>query len=132
MAVSLEFNNVIIPRTVIEKNYPGGWTQCLADECGMWHDEHLLRDGAMSPMDIERLIHFWESKGLRPTRRSNGRLVWNDLCVVEAMSQQPTLPCDWIEVSEDGSHAWLKGVIPGAIVGPVYDISDEDIILEDD
>ena len=132
MAVFLEFINLIIPRSVIEQKYPGGWAQCLADDCGMWHDEHILRDGAMNPMDIETAVHSWESKGFRPIRSSHGKLVWNDLCVIEAMCRQPTLPCDWIVVAEDGSHAWLKSAAPGAIVGPAYDSLDGSFLLEED
>ena len=118
MAVMLEFLNLIIPRFVIDKKYPGGWTQCLKDECGMWHDDHLLRDGVMSALDMEISVQFWESKGLQPFSDVGGGKVWNDLCVIEALSHAPTLPCDWIEVSEDGRHAWLKGSAAGAIIGP--------------
>ncbi|MFC6637382.1 hypothetical protein GV827_21275 [Sulfitobacter sp. JBTF-M27] len=86
----------------------------------MWFDDHLLRGGAMRPFDIEDLVSFWTSKGLKPMKSGKGKKFWNELCVVEAMSNVPTLPCDWIEVSEDGTHAWLKGSPPGAIVVPNY------------
>lgn len=132
MAVMLEFLNLIIPRSVIENKYRGGWLQCLEDECGMWHDDHLLRDGAMSAVDIEKLVQFWEAKGLRPMKTVNGGKVWNDLCVIEALSVVPTLPCDWIEVSEDGTHAWLKGFPAGTIVGPNYNDLCGNYTLGDD
>ena len=120
MAVMLEFLNLITPRSVIENKYPGGWAQCLKDEYAMWHDDHLLRDGAMSAADMEKLVEFWESKGLQPMKIENGGKVWKDLCVVETLSAVPTLPCDWIEVSQDGTNAWLKGYPAGNIVGPNY------------
>lgn len=97
----------------------------------MWHDDHLLRDGAMSAMDVESLVKFWESKGLSAMRSVNGQEVWDDLCVVNALSVVPTAPCEWIEVSEDGTHAWLKGSDPCAIVGPSYDLSTESVVADD-
>lgn len=132
MAVYLEFLNLVIPKSVIDEKYPGGWEQCLADGRGTWNDEYLLREGAMSPMDIEILLDSWKRKGLQPTKRSRGEIAWRDLCIIQTPSQSPTLPCDWIEIAEDGRHAWLKGRTPGAIVGPVYDDPDESDVLKDD
>lgn len=61
MAISLEFNDFVVPISLIWEKYSGGWEQCLADhreDIGgrVWYDEHLFRDGAMGVDDIEALI----------------------------------------------------------------------------
>ena len=61
MAIKLEFFDFIVPIKTIKKKYPGGWGQCLKDHDGdiggrVWYDEHLFRDGAMSPNDIAYLV----------------------------------------------------------------------------
>ena len=61
MAIKLEFFDIIIPIKTIKKKYPGGWKKCLKDHDGdiggrVWYDEHLFRDGAMSPNDIGNLV----------------------------------------------------------------------------
>ena len=124
MAVVLEFIDFIVPIEVIRKKYPGGWEQCLKDhDCLMggsgrvWHDEHLLRDGAMNPADIAGLIDEWTKLGFEPYVVQGEREVWKDCCVVEGMFGGPTLPCDWLEISEDGRSAYLKGQPSGDIVG---------------
>lgn len=68
MAIQLEFINFIVPRTRIEQKYPGGWEQCLSDHKELiggrvWYDDHLFRDGAMNPMDIDVLLEKWSMKG---------------------------------------------------------------------
>ena len=121
MAVALEFIDFIVPRTVIEAKYPGGWERCLADHANLlqgrvWYDEHLFRDGAMSPQGIEALVSYWREHCLEPFAELNGRMVWQDCCVVEGMLGATTLPCDWIEISDDGRSAFLKGREPGEVV----------------
>lgn len=71
MAVALEFIDFIVPIAVIRAKHPGGWVQCLKDHerliCGrVWSDEHLFRDGAMNPKDIESLIDEWKELGFLP------------------------------------------------------------------
>ena len=61
MGISLEFNDFVVPISLIWEKYSGGWEQCLADhreDIGgrVWYDEHLFRDGAMGVDDIEALI----------------------------------------------------------------------------
>ena len=63
MAIKLEFYDLIVPIKTIQKKYPGGWKQCLKDHDGdiggrVWYDEHLFRDGAMSPNDIGNLVEW--------------------------------------------------------------------------
>lgn len=120
MAIALEFIDFVVPIALIRQKYPGGWAQCLQDHERLiggrvWFDEHLLRDGAMSPADIESLVEEWTSLGFQPTAELDGQRIWQDCCVVESMLGGPTLPCDWLELSEDGRSAWTKGTQPGEI-----------------
>lgn len=122
MAVALEFIDFIVPICVIERKYPGGWVRCLRDHASVlgrrvWHDEHLFRDGAMNPQDMGRLVAHWASLGFQPMGRNGERMFWLDGCVVEGTFGGTTLPCDWIEVAEDGRSAWLKGTEPGKTIG---------------
>ena len=122
MAIALEFIDLVVPIALIRQKYPGGWAQCLQDHERLiggrvWFDEYLLRDGAMNPADIESLVEEWMSLGFQPTAEVDGQRIWQDCCVVESMLGGPTLPCDWLELSEDGRSAWLKGTQPGEIKG---------------
>ena len=120
MAVALEFIDFIVPISVIKKKYPGGWDQCLKDHeriigGRVWYDDHLLRDGAMNPSDIQSLVEEWTELGFTPMEEINGEKIWKDCCVVESKFGGATLPCDWIEFSEIGQAAWLKGTIAGEV-----------------
>ena len=120
MAIALEFIDLVVPIALIRQKYPGCWAQCLQDHERLiggrvWFDEYLLRDGAMNPADIESLVEEWMSLGFQPTAEVDGQRIWQDCCVVESMLGGPTLPCEWLELSEDGRSAWLKGTQPGEI-----------------
>ncbi len=122
MTIALEFIDFIVPIAEIKKKYPGGWDQCLKDHENLiggrvWFDEHLLRDGAMNPGDIECLIQEWTELGFEPLAHINGERVWRDCCVVESMFGGATLPCDWLEIGDDGRSANLKGADPGPVIG---------------
>ena len=91
MAISLEFIDFVIPVATIRAKYPGGWLKCLADHSALlggrvWHDEHLFRDGAMSPRDIETLVHEWAELGFHPLKPSMDSAigktsVWSSQCL---------------------------------------------------
>lgn len=83
----------------------------------VWYDGHLLRDGAMSPGDIEDLVQEWVELGFQPTDERNGQRIWKDFCIVESTFGGPTLPCDWLAIFEDGRSAFLAGTDPGAVIG---------------
>ena len=119
MAIKLEFLDLIVPIKTIKKKYPGGWKQCLKDHNGLiggrvWYDEHLFRDGAMSPNDIAYLVEWWSEKGFKTLDQSDNPK-WLDLCVVQSTFGGPTKPCDWIVVS--GRTAHLKNEPIGQLVG---------------
>jgi len=119
MAVYLEFINLIIPRDRIKAVYTGGWEQFVSDRQAaiggrIWFDDHLMRDGAMSPGDMGLLIDLWTSIGLKPIGEKDGQKFWKDCCVVDTIFGA-TLPCDWIEFTEDGRSAFLNGTEPGEL-----------------
>jgi hypothetical protein len=114
MAIASEFIDFIVPIKLIEQKYPGGWEQCLEDHKDLiggrvWYDEHLFRDGAMNPMDIECLVNDWTDLGFQCTTEINGQKTWHDVCVFEGMFGGATLPCDWIEFDAATRSAYLKG-----------------------
>lgn len=122
MAIALEFIDFVVPVNVIRKKYPGGWEQCLKDHERLiggrvWFDDHLLRDGAMNPRDIESLIEEWTNLGFTPYEESDGQRIWKDCCVVEGLFGGATLPCEWLAIGEDGNSAYLKGTEPGITHG---------------
>ncbi|MBK8525432.1 MAG: hypothetical protein IPL58_16195, partial [Betaproteobacteria bacterium] len=90
MAIALEFIDFIVPIAVIRTKYPGGWEQCLRDHefllgGRVWHDDHLFRDGAMNPGDIESLVEEWIELGFEPIVERDGHRIWKDCCVAESM-----------------------------------------------
>ena len=100
MAINTEFIDLIVPIETIRRKYPGGWEQCLQDHAPLlggrvWHDDYLLRDGAMNPMDMQRLVEEWEAMGFTATAEVNGQKQWVDFCVHDMM-MGVTLPCEWI------------------------------------
>jgi hypothetical protein len=121
MAVSLEIINLIVPIQTIRVKYPGGWDQCLADHKDVlgrrvWHDDHLFRDGAMNPSDMQWLVGEWERLGFEPFEHVEGQRRWKDMCVVEGMFGGPTIRCDWLRMDKRGHSAWLAGTKPGPVM----------------
>jgi len=120
MAIELEFIDFIVPIKVIREKYPGGWVQCLIDHelligGRVWYDEHLFRNGAMNPLDIDELLKHWKTKGLNTHEGGDNPTKWLDVCVVEGLYGGTTTSCDWIEV--DGHTAYWKYAPKGDIKG---------------
>jgi hypothetical protein len=122
MAVRLEFIDVLIPIHVIEEKYPGGLAQCLADHRPLigrriWHDGMLLRDGALDPASALERVEGWRAIGVEPLHWVDGRLRWNELCVVDLAAGGPTVGCDWLEWDRKARVAWLRGAERGETIG---------------
>ncbi len=122
MAVRCEFIDVVIPIANIERVFPGGFSAFETQNAGLfggrlWHDDHLLRDGAMNAMDAKQVVAYWEGHGLVAMETQNGRQTWRDVCVVEHLSGGPTLPCDWIAFDSVRQCVYLKGQAAEPIVG---------------
>jgi hypothetical protein len=100
MAIALEHINFIVRRLTIEEKYPGGWEQCLIDHASslgtrVWYDEHLFRDGAMNPIDMENLVNAWRDIGFQAILINGGQI----LKTILNMSSNRQLP-----ISKDGSY----------------------------
>jgi hypothetical protein len=114
MAIACEFLSVLIPIKSIDTHFPGGFVAFEKEYehlCGRppQSDGHLVREGAMSPVDVEEIVRYWQQKGCTTIESlPDGSKKWKDLCVVEAIFGGPTLPCDWIEFSSRDRCAWLK------------------------
>ena len=122
MPVALEFINIIVPIEVVDRYYPGGFTAFKSEKSDMfggrlWHDDYLLRDGAMNPMDAKATVDYWQNLGASPQGNVEGKLIWKDVCVVEHMLGGITLPCDWIVLDKDRSCAYMKEKPSEPIVG---------------
>lgn len=122
MAIACEFLSVLIPIKNIETHFLGGFAAFEMEYqqlCGRspQTDGYLVRDGAMSPVDVEEIVRYWQQRGFTTIESlPDGSKKWKDLCVVEAMFGGPTLPCDWIEFSSRDRCAWLKCEPKGEIV----------------
>ena len=122
MSIALEFIDLIVPVALIRAKYPGGWAQCLEDHKQMiggkvWYDDHLFRDGAMSPRDMGALVAEWEGLGFIATGERDGEKCFKDLCVAEGMLGGPTLTCDWLVFDPETHSAYLKEAGPGPVIG---------------
>jgi type I restriction enzyme M protein len=117
LPVAIEFYNFIVPISVIEQKYPGGWEQCLKEYSSpaVWYDEHLFRTGAMDPMDIEDIVKEWEKMGFTMAEKKNGKKVWKDFCAFGSLSRGDW-PCEWLEVDPERWCAYLKGTDPDGLV----------------
>ena len=123
MAIHLEMINLIIPIQRIETYYPGGWDGFHAehhDAIGwqIWHDDHLCREGAMNPMDLEIRLDHWNALGLRGASPRGKKARNADYCVVSTLSREPSKACDWLVITDDGVACHLRGTVPGPLVGP--------------
>jgi hypothetical protein len=122
VAVRLEFINLLIPIRNIDARYPGGFKKFCEDNRRLlggrlWHDDYLLRDGAMNPKDMESLVGYWKGLGLTPFVEIEGKQHWQDMCVVEELAGGPTLPCSWIACDMNERCAFIKGTQRGITIG---------------
>ncbi|HEX4584897.1 MAG TPA: hypothetical protein VH183_08720 [Burkholderiaceae bacterium] len=111
----------MIPIARIRESYPGGWEQCLLDYAALlgrrvWYDQHLFRDGAMSPSEARMRVEGWAVLGFEPTETRRQGLYWKDLCVVDSCHNGPTRPCDWLAFDPVSRTAYLAGAEPGPLV----------------
>ena len=82
----------------------------------VWYDEHLFRDGAMNPIDMENLVNAWRDIGFQAVL-INGEKKWLDCCVIDENFETLSLSCDWVEIDIKGEYAFLKDEDPSEIVG---------------
>ena len=114
MSIALEYFNLIIPISVIDRKYPGGWARCR-EEHGLQesvssfgacqHDGELFRDGAMNQFDLAMMVERWTSLGFKATKRRDGQKVAADFCIYATFSDAPVHPCEWLKIDTDQATA---------------------------
>ena len=119
MAVKLEFTSIIVPvKTIIEKcgmeHFLRRYGSVLDPE---WRDEHLFREGAMNPLDIDDMLTSWEEKGLQSIEILDGQKHWKDLCLIDYY-EGPSHPCTWLSFDSKDHCVWLSEKPKGKVVGP--------------
>ena len=120
MAIWLNFINVIVPISNIEKHFNTSFDEFFDSYSGLkYHDEYLFATGAMSPNHIEEIVKGFEEKGFIATIKIDGKEHFKDLCVVEALFGI-TAPCDWLEFNAKEQIVWLKGTNKGEIAVPDF------------
>lgn len=125
MAIHLQSLNLLVPMRLISTRYPGGIEACIDDHESLigthiWFDPSIWRHGADTLEAMACLIEGWRNVGLLSHSREAGANCWRDLCVVDSTRAGRALPwrCPWLELSDDGEHAWLSGTAPGHVFGP--------------
>jgi len=119
MSIKLEFCNVIVPVEKIRERlgddvFRSRFSQMTSIN---WHDGYLYREGCMNDWDLEEILDEWKSMGFELLTMIDGVKYWKDLCVVNS-GHGPSHACEWIEYDHEQNIVWLKGVEPGAAVGP--------------
>ena len=82
----------------------------------IWYADHLFRDGAMNPMDIQFLMTCWASLGFETKREVDGTTIWQDLCVADELNGA-SRPYEWLSFMETERAVYLKGTKPGVVIG---------------
>jgi len=130
MAIMTEFLDLIVPITVIEEKYPGGWERCLKDHstalnARVWFDSYLFRDGAMNHESMKGLLDEWWKLGFECYAEKDGIMCWKDVCVYEGMQGGSGMPCEWLAEDLVTHSVFLKGTGPGDIIGRDWDMLDD-------
>lgn len=120
MAVMLEFINILVPFSAIDRVYRGGaarFREEFAEHVGVWWDPNLFRCGAMNPIDMQLWVADFERIGLKCFRKQRGRWIVDDIAIV-TLEFDIEGKCDWLSINSEQSIAWLRGTEPGEIAGP--------------
>jgi hypothetical protein len=125
-----EFLDLIVPISIIEEKYPGGWECCLKDHSvalngRVWFDTFLFRDGAMNHDAMKVLLDEWWKLGFECYAVRDGETYWKDVCVYEGMMGGAGMPCDWLGEDVAERCVFLKGTDPGEVVGRDWDLIDD-------
>ena len=122
MAIQLEFLNLVMPISVLNQKYTGGFAGYLEQHSRsfgrvLWHDDALIRlTGAMDPEMIDIWFEAWGKLGFQSTEMIDGKTVWKDFCIVDS-SGFSDHDCPWIVVDGAERVAWLRGTERGEIIG---------------
>jgi hypothetical protein len=114
LAVAIEFINVIVRKSAVERCFPGGLDAFARDELGnLTEDNHLLRIGFMNPGDARAFVSELEAVGLR----YRGLEADSDIAVVVG-GDSPVPP--WLSVGSVNGHAacWASDHPVGELAWP--------------
>jgi len=130
MAIMTEFLDLIVPITIINEKYPGGWERCLKDHhqalnARVWFDNYLFRDGAMNHDAMKTLLDAWWKLGFECYAAHDGIMCWKDVCVYEGMQGGAGMPCKWLAEDPVTRSVYLKGTEQGEIIGRDWDLIDD-------
>lgn len=113
MALAIEFINVIVRKSAVERCFPGGLDSfARQDLANLAEDDHLLRVGFMGTDDALAFVAELEAAGLRYRRMESG----SDIAVVWDGSAVPS----WLTVGQVGGYhaCWASEYPPGELVWP--------------
>ena len=101
MPIPIEFLNLVIRRSALNRVYPGGSSAFIQnhepfDGRVNAYDDDFVKFGAMGPSDIHAIAEDVESLGLIGVEDKGGDQFWTDYCVIDEL-MGPTLQCDWIK-----------------------------------
>jgi hypothetical protein len=127
MAVNIQFLNLLIPISKIDKYYKGGFEQYKIDRKNNFEsDDYLVKEGAMSSYDIENMVNDWEKLGLKPFVDINGKNKWEDVCVVDQLCGL-TLPCEWVQINNNGTASYKMPKTKALLILPFIQENKDDI-----
>ncbi len=120
MAVQLEFINILVPFSAIERVHQGGaegFRKEYEGHPGVWWDRFLFRCGSMNSIDLILWLEELEKHGLSRFRTYAGKRIAGDiaLATIEFGIEDR---CPWLTVDRVQGIAWLSGTEPGEIAGP--------------
>jgi hypothetical protein len=112
MAIQIEFSNVILRKSAVERRFPGGLDGFAGQDLpNLTEDDYLLRVGFMSTYEAHMLVERVESAWLRA---EDG--VEAAIAIVQGGDQVPS----WLEVGviDDTYCCWLREQLPGEVARP--------------
>lgn len=101
MTIPIQFLNVVIRRAAIDKIYPGGSLAFIREHAPFdgtvkAYDEKLVKFGAMSAIEIDKIAKYLVSLGFEGVSGQAVNLVWIDFCVIDELFGL-TQSCYWIK-----------------------------------
>ncbi|HOY69070.1 MAG TPA: hypothetical protein PLP29_19500 [Candidatus Ozemobacteraceae bacterium] len=120
MAVQLEFINILVPFSAIERVHQGGaegFRKEYEDHPGVWWDRFLFRCGSMNSIDLILWLEELEKHGLSRFRTYAGKRIAGDIALA-TIEFGIEGNCSWLSIDRAQGIAWLSGTEPGEIASP--------------
>ena len=134
MAIQVQFITLVIPIEQIDASAePGGFVGLLEREAAddgnrFWHDDHLYAIAFMNPLETQRAMKHWETRGLVDRTSTDESRRWKDLCVVDYY-HGPTLACDWLAWDAATHSVWMRNTEPGPVVKPRHQHETKPLLI---